>query len=60
MQTVLPQSEPLRRAVKWISEHLKEDERQNPLELVKEAVFRYNLPPKEELFLYEMYRKQEK
>jgi len=56
MQTVLPHGEPLRRAVKWISERLKEDDQQNRLKLVQEAVFRFNLPPTDEMFLYEMYR----
>ncbi len=58
MQTVLPQSEPLRRAVKWISDHLKEDEHQSRLKLVQEAVFRFNLPPKDEIFLFNMYRRK--
>ncbi len=59
MQTVLPPSEPLRRAVKWISERLREDEQQSRVKLVQEAVFRFNLPPKDESFLYEMYRRRE-
>jgi hypothetical protein len=59
MQTVLPPSEPLRRAVKWISERLREDEQQSRLKLVQEAVFRFNLAPKDENFLYEMYRRRE-
>ena len=57
MQTVLPQGEPLRCAVKWISDRLNEDDRQNRFKLVREAVFRFNLPPKDEVFLYEMYRR---
>jgi hypothetical protein len=56
MQTVLPESESLRRAVKWISERLKEDDKQNRRELIEQAVFRFNLPPKDETFLYELYR----
>lgn len=59
MHTVLPESESLRRAVKWIAEKLKEDENQNRRELIEKAVFRFNLPPKDETFLYELYRQRE-
>ena len=60
MPTVLPQSESLRHAVKWISDRLREDRKQSQLKLVQEAVFRFNLSPKDEIFLYQLYQRQTK
>jgi hypothetical protein len=56
MRDLMTQSELLRRAVKWISDHLKEDSKQDKKKLVQEAIFRFDLPPKESEFLIQMYR----
>jgi hypothetical protein len=56
MTTVLPQSEALRRAVKWISLHLQNDPQSDLLKLTQEAILRFDLSPKEELFLINFYK----
>ena len=57
MSTVLPQSETLRRAVKWIYEELKIDENQNKMKLLNDATLKFDLSPSEGEFLLNMYRK---
>ena len=56
MGTVLPQSESLRRAVKWISEELKINENQDKIKLLNEAALKFDLKPNEAEFLYNMYK----
>ena len=56
MGTVLPQSESLRRAVKWISEELKMDENQNKMKLLNDATLKFDLSPSEGDFLLNMYK----
>ena len=56
MGTVLPQSESLRRAVKWISEQLKIDENQNKIKLLNDATLKFDLSPSEGEFLFNMYK----
>jgi hypothetical protein len=58
MSTVLPQSEALRRAVKWISLHLQDDPDSDLFKLTQEAILRFDLSPKDELFLINFYQKQ--
>ena len=58
MGTVLPQSESLRRAVKWISEELKIDENQNKMKLLNDATLKFDLSPSEGEFLLNMYKKK--
>ena len=59
MSTVMPQSEGLKRAVKWISAHLQDDPNRDVLQLTQEAILRFDLSPKDELFLLNFYRQAE-
>jgi hypothetical protein len=56
MTTIMPESELLRRAVRWLSEQL-EDEPKDIHTLVQEASMRFNLGPKDEELLVEFFRK---
>jgi len=58
MHDLLPEGEELRRAVKWISAHIQEDPEQTLNKLVQEAIFRFNLSPKDAEFLMRFYRKE--
>lgn len=58
MSSILPEGEALRRAVKWISTQLQQDSNTNKLQLVEQAVFRFNLSPKDAEFLYQLYSKK--
>ena len=51
MHDLLPDGEDLRRAVKWISSHLQEDPGQPVQLLVREAIFKFDLSPKDAEFL---------
>jgi len=57
MSNLLPEGEELHRAIKWISDNLQ-DNAQQPLQpLVQQAIFRFNLSPKDAEFLIDFYRK---
>jgi hypothetical protein len=55
MKDILPKSDTLKRAIKWLSEHLKDDANQNISQLLNEATLRFDLSPKESEFLIRMY-----
>ncbi len=55
MTDALPEGENLRRAVKWVSGHLQES-RQPIGQLVQEAIFKFDLSPKDAEFLIEFFR----
>ena len=57
MNTVIPDSEQLKRAVRWISEQLKEDEQLSKQKLINEAISRFDLNPKQSMFLQTFYKK---
>ena len=57
MDTILPQSEALRKSIKWISEQLNEDENQSIYKLIQDAIFQFNLSPKDSDFLMQFYKK---
>lgn len=56
MSEILPQGESVRRAVRWISEHLKEDPDRALLPLVDEATLRFDLTPRQAEGLMAFYR----
>jgi len=56
MHTIIPDSEQLKRAVKWISEQLKEDENLSKQRLINEAISRFDLNPKQSMFLLSFYK----
>lgn len=57
MGTVIPDSESLRRAIKWISEQLQENESRDLQKLLHDAALRFNLSPKDTQFIYQFYKK---
>ena len=56
MGALLPEGEELRRAVKWVSAHLRENPDQPVGPLVQEAVFRFDLSPRDGEFLIGFFR----
>lgn len=56
MGTVIPESEALKKAIRWISACLKKDDKISIKDLINEAVFRFDLTPKDSQFLYNFYR----
>ena len=60
MHDLLPDGEDLRRAVKWISGHLQENPDQPLPPLVQEAVFKFDLSPRDADFLIDLYRREKR
>lgn len=58
MHDLLPEGEELRRAVKWISGNLQENPDQPVQPLVHEAIFKFDLSPKDADFLIGFYSKR--
>lgn len=59
MHDLLPEGEDLRRAVKWVSASIQENPDQPLHKLVQEAVFKFDLSPKDSEFLIRFYRKEQ-
>lgn len=59
MSELLPDGEELRRAVRWISEHLQDDPDRPVQPLVQEAVFRFDLSPLDAEFLIGFFRRRD-
>ncbi|SNB46305.1 hypothetical protein [Geobacter sp. DSM 9736] len=55
MRELLPEGEDLRRAVKWVSENLKEDPDRLPGPLVRKAIFKFDLSPRDGEFLVRFF-----
>jgi len=55
MHELLPEGEELRRAVKWISGNLQENSGQPVQPLVNEAIFKFDLSPRDAEFLIGFY-----
>jgi hypothetical protein len=56
MGTIQPEGKKVRKAIKWISENMKEDQNLRPIKLIEEAGARFNLSPKDEEFLRSFYK----
>ncbi len=54
---LLPEGDDLRRAIKWVSGNLQEDPDQPVQPLVQEAVFKFDLSPRDAEFLINFYSK---
>ncbi|MFC1821167.1 hypothetical protein ACFL9T_00535 [Thermodesulfobacteriota bacterium] len=59
MTTIMPEGEKLRQAVQWISAERQQDESKRLIALIQEASSRFNLSPKEEMYLTSFYEQQE-
>ena len=57
MHDMFPDGEELRRAVKWVSEGLRENPDQSVKPLVQEAIFKFDLSPRDADFLIDFFSK---
>jgi hypothetical protein len=57
MATIMPEGEAIRKAVKWISDKLLDDPKNSVQKLINEAVMRFDLSPKDAVFLTDFYSK---
>ncbi len=60
MSYPLPEGEDLRKATRWISENLKEDPGRPISPLIQEAIFKFDLSPKDGDFLINFYQPGER
>lgn len=60
MSEALPQGEHIRKAVKWISETIKEDPEKSLKKIINEAILRFDLSPSDSEFLINFYREEKK
>ena len=58
--SILPEGEPLRRAVKWISDQQLENPKASLPELIGEACLKFDLSPKDSDLLVNFYSGQKK
>jgi hypothetical protein len=58
MHDLLPEGENLRRAVKWISGNLQANAEQPVQPLVQEAIFKFDLSPRDAEFLITFFRQR--
>ena len=58
MHDLLPDGEDVRRAIKWVSGNLQENADQPLQSLVQEAIFKFDLSPKDAEFLIGFFRRQ--
>lgn len=58
MHELLPEGEDLRRAVKWISCNLQENPGQPVMKFVQEAIFKFDLSPRDAEFLIGFYSRK--
>lgn len=59
MHGLLPDGEDIRRAVKWVSGNLQENPDQPVSPLVREAIFKFDLSPRDADFLINFYSKKQ-
>ncbi|MDY6855644.1 MAG: hypothetical protein SWO11_13220 [Thermodesulfobacteriota bacterium] len=59
MSTVLPEGEDIRRAVKWVSQNLKDDPDQTVQRLVNDAILRFDISPKDAEFLTRFFSRKD-
>jgi len=59
MTTVMPEGDAIRKAIKWISEELREKPVSSIKKLINEATLRFDLSPKDTDFLMQFYEDSE-
>lgn len=58
MHDLLPDGEDLRRAVKWVSGNIQENPGQPVQPFVREAIFKFDLSPRDAEFLIGFFRER--
>ena len=56
MSYPLPEGEDLRRAIRWISSGLQDASHQPTIRLIEQAIFKFDLSPKDGEFLINFFR----
>ena len=60
MATIMPEAEHVQKAIKWISANLEENNNKPLRKLLEEAIFKFDLSPKDTEFMTNFFREREK
>ena len=60
MTEVMPKGENIRKAIRWISNNLKENASQSLKKLINDAILRFDLSPGDSEFLINFYKENKK
>lgn len=60
MRDLLPEGDDVRRAVKWVSDSIQDNPDEPVGRFVQEAIFKFDLSPKDSEFLIEFFSKHKK
>ncbi len=60
MRDTLPEGEDLRRAVRWVSDHLQDNPEHDVKPLVQQAIFKFDLTPKDADWLIGFFGRRKK
>ena len=60
MPTVMPESENVQKAIKWVSANLEESKKLSIQQLIEKAVFKFDLSPKDTEFLFGFFHNHNK
>jgi hypothetical protein len=59
MTTIMPESEILQKAIKWISSNLEDNQNQPLQKLIDQAVFKFDLSPKDADFINKFFHESQ-
>ena len=57
--SILPEGEQLRKAIKWVSDMRGDNPAASLMDLVNDACVKFDLPPKDEEFLFRFFTKKD-
>lgn len=60
MTTIMPDSEHVQKAIKWVSTNLEEKDAQPIKKLIQEAILKFDLSPKDSDFLMNFFANRDK
>jgi hypothetical protein len=60
MATIMPESEHVQKAIKWVSTNLEEKDAHPLKKLIQEAILKFDLSPKDSDFLMNFFANREK
>ncbi|MCX7822717.1 MAG: hypothetical protein N2260_04635 [Syntrophobacterales bacterium] len=58
MATIIPESEAIKKAIKWISAMIEEQGKQHLNRFINEAIHKFDLSPKDSEFLIGFYKEK--
>jgi hypothetical protein len=60
MSTIMPESENVQKAIKWVSTNLQDSDAQPLKKLIQDAIMKFDLSPKDSDFLMNFFANRDK